>query len=251
MSGPGAPQGIGPRDTTASAITAWATARRRVAELVRGAGPEALERPVPACPDWSGTDLLRHMVGLAADVLDGDEPEDHNPAWTQAQVEARRHLSAEDVLAEWEQHADPLVAWMGEHGTRPLNDVVIHEQDLRGSLGVPGGRDSDGLALVRGRMGGRLADRLADVVPVHGDLALVGETGRWSTADAGAGTSAGDTGPVSSGLVLQASDFDLARALMTRRTAAQLASYVVRGDLEPYLEGFAVLGALPATPLPE
>ena len=49
------------------------------------------------------------------------------------------------------------MAWMREHGSRPLNDVVIHEQDLRGAVGVVGGRDSDGLRIVRDRMAARFA----------------------------------------------------------------------------------------------
>ena len=64
------------------AIEEWAQAQRRVIELARSLSPEQAQRRVPACPDWTVTQLLAHMVGLNADVLAGDEPEDHNAAWT-------------------------------------------------------------------------------------------------------------------------------------------------------------------------
>jgi hypothetical protein len=48
-----------------------------------------------------------------------------------------------------------------------------------------------------------------------------------------------------------ASDFDLTRALMTRRSAAQLRAWTRRGDIEPYLPAFATLGDLPTADLGE
>ena len=44
---------------------------------------------------------------------------------------------------------------------------------------------------------------------------------------------------------------DLARALVTRRSAAQLRAWTVRGDVAPYLDAFAMLGPLPAADLTE
>ena len=64
-------------------------------------------------------------------------------------LEGYRARSAGELLVEWDEVAARLPGWMREHGTRPLNDVVIHEQDLRGAVGAPGGRGSDGLAIVR------------------------------------------------------------------------------------------------------
>jgi hypothetical protein len=127
--------------------------------------------------------------------------------------------------------APDLVAWMREHGSRPLNDVVIHEQDLRSAVGRPGARDTPGFAVVRDRM----AERFGDAVPAG--LALLGETWSWGPADA----------PTR----LRASDFDLGRALTSRRTAEQLRSWTEAGDVTPYLDAFAGLGDLPTDPLPE
>ena len=219
------------------AVAEWPASMQRVAALVEGLDDGQLERRVPACPDWTGRDLLSHVVGLGADVLAGDEPDDHHESWTQAQVERRRDRSVSELLTEWRGLADDLVAWMREHGSRPLNDVVIHEQDLRGSLGRPGGADTRAFAIVRDRMAGRFASAVEGLPPV----ALVAPGWAWCSS-----------GPVEEAdVVLRASDFDLARALMSRRTASQLAGWVERGDVSAYYAAFAGLGDLPDSPLPE
>lgn len=217
---------------TASEITEWRAAHERVCALVESVDPARLEQRVPACPDWTARDLLSHVVGLGADVLDGDEPDDHNDAWTQAQVDARRDRTAAELVAEWRGLADGLEGWMREHGTRPLNDVVIHEQDLRSALGAPGARDTEGLAIVRERRAAKFHDAAPD-----DSILLVGDT--WSS------------GPADATTRVRASDFDLARALVSRRTADQLRGWTEAGDVTPYLAAFAGLGPLPERPLPE
>jgi hypothetical protein len=140
-------------------------------------------------------------------------------------------------VAEWQAVAGPLRDWMRANNVRPLGDVIIHEQDLRGALGVPGGQDSDGGRAIRERFVGRFAPRVADLPPI----ALVGETWTW--------VSRGSVDDAA--VVLRASDFDLARALVTRRSANQLRSWTVRGDVTPYLDAFAMLGPLPTADLTE
>ncbi|MBR7742142.1 hypothetical protein KC207_02395 [Phycicoccus sp. BSK3Z-2] len=213
----------------------WRQAHERVCALVTDAGEEAMGRRVPATPDWTGRDLLAHVVGLGADVLAGNEPDDHDPRWTQAQVDARSGRSTADLVTEWRDLAPDLCRWMGEHGTRPLNDVVIHEQDLRGGLGVPGGRDSGGLAVVRERMLGRFARSVEGLDPVLLD------GGGWRWVSRGV--------PEDAVTVLRAPAFDLFRALTSRRTAEQLRGWTLRGDVAPYLPAFAGLGDLPLEPL--
>ncbi len=228
------------RDATASAadpVAAWRDAFDRVCGLVERLGDAELEVTVPACPDWTARQLLAHMVGLGVDVLAGDEPDDHNSTWTQRQVDARRDRSASDLLDEWRGVADDLVTWMRAHGSRPLNDVVIHEQDLRGAVGTPGGRDSAGLRIVRDRMAARFASRLGALPPI----ALVSEGWTWCSDGEVAGAA----------VVVEADGFDLARALTSRRTADQVRAWVRSGDVAPYLDAFAGLGPLPSVPLPE
>ena len=219
------------------AIAEWTNAQRRVMELVESLDPEECEQGVPACPAWTVTQLLAHMVGLSADVLAGDEPGDHNSTWTQRQVDSRADRGPADLATEWLSLTQPMQDWMRRHGVRPLNDVVIHEQDLRGAVGRPGGRDTDGLAAVRDVMAQRFATRIrrAQLPPVQL------ESPEWMFS----------TGDAEPGLELSAPTFDLARALMTRRTADQLREWARSGEVDPYLPMFSGLGPLPERPLPE
>jgi uncharacterized protein (TIGR03083 family) len=219
------------------AVEEWSRAQQRVIDLVVDLPPERAELRVPACPDWTVRDLLSHMVGLGVDVAAGDEPDDHNETWTGRQVQTRRGHDVAALVAEWQAVAGPLRDWMRANNVRPLGDVIIHEQDLRGALGVPGGQDSDGVRAIRERFVGRFAPRVADLPPI----ALVGETWTW--------VSRGSVDDAA--VVLRASDFDLARALVTRRSANQLRSWTVRGDVTPYLDAFVMLGPLPTADLTE
>lgn len=214
-------------------IAEWSRAQARVIELVSGISPEQAGSIVPACPGWTVRELLSHMVGLGADVAAGDEPDDHNAEWTARQVQLRQGRDVAELVVEWEEVAEPLRAWMRANTIRPLNDVLIHEQDLRGALGVPGGRNTAGLAALRETFAGRVGARIVGLPP----LAMVGESWRW--------------GPDDAVVEIAAPDFELSRALVTRRSAAQLRSWTRRGDIEPYLDGFAVLGDLPAADLSE
>lgn len=218
-------------------IEEWTRAQRRVIDLMSGLDESQVARHVPACPDWTVRDLFSHMVGLGTDVVAGDEPDDHNEGWTQRQVDERKHRSVSELVSEWESMTEPLRAWMRANTTRPLGDVTIHEQDLRGALGVPGGQDTDAIAAMRERFVGRFADRLGALPPI----ALVGTAWSWCSS-----------GPADdAAVVVAASDFELARALMARRSAAQLRGWTTRGDVGPYLEAFATLGPLPSGDLVE
>ncbi len=217
------------------AIAEWTDAQARVIELTRSISPEEAEQSVPSCPAWTVRDLLSHVIGLDADVLAGDEPDDHNSVWTQRQVDARADDDIATLLGEWGELTEPLQRWMSENGTRPMGDVVIHEQDLRGALGVPGGGDTDGIAAIRDRFAQRVARRVLDAgLPA---IRLVGESWQFT---------AGTGEPQ---VELNASDFDLGRAVIARRSAAQLRSWARVGEIEPYLGCFATLGDLPDTDL--
>ena len=219
------------------AISEWTKAQQRVIELVGSLSPAQAAVEVPACPDWTVRDLLSHMVGLDADVLVGDEPDDHNDDWTQAQVAARKDRDVATLITEWTALTEPLSAWMAEHTTRPLGDVVIHEQDLRGALKVTGAQDGAGLASLRATFAGQLGDAVSGLP----SLALIGDGWTWVSRGEVAGAE----------VAVRASDFDLTRALMSRRSAAQLRAWTERGDLDPFLSAFELLGPLPDVDLTE
>ena len=218
-------------------IDEWARAQARVIELVAPLTARQAGVRVPACPDWTVRDLFSHMVGLGADVIAGDEPDDHNAVWTEQQVATRRDYDIAALVTEWEGLSGRLQEWMREHGTRPLSDVIIHEQDLRGALGVSGGKDSGGVRAVRDRFLPRFAAKVGDLPPI----ALVADGWEWASHGEAADAA----------VVVRAPEFDIARALVTRRSERQLRSWTTHGDVSTYLGGFALLGSLPSSDLAE
>lgn len=218
-------------------VEEWSRAQSRVLDLVADLTPAQADLRVPACPEWTVRDLLSHVVGLGVDVVGGDEPDDHNAVWTGRQVEQRRDRGVAALVGEWRAVAEPLRSWMRVHGTRPLGDVVIHEQDLRGALRSPGAQDTPAVDAMRDRFAGRFAGRVADLPPI----ALLGD--RWQWASHGS--------PADAPVAVRAGDFDLFRALTSRRSATQLTAWTARGDVTPYLAGFATLGPLPGVDLTE
>ena len=61
-------------------------------------------------------------------------------------------------MEEWEREAPAFEQILPViNPPRPLYDVVVHEQDMRGAVGVPGGRDSD---LFRSMCGRRSAAQI-------------------------------------------------------------------------------------------
>lgn len=217
---------------------AWREAMERVSAVVLDCDDGVLvERRVPACPGWTVRELLAHMVGLGADVLAGREPDDHDAAWTQGHVDARRDASVREIVAEWHGIADALERYVGDVSARPLVDLAIHEHDLRGAVDRPGAHEADSLVIVRDRMLERFEHRVHDLP----SIALVAPT--WSWASHGRGVRDTD-------VRMRAASFDLDRALVSRRTADELRDYVVRGHVDDHLDAFAWLGELPDEPLP-
>jgi uncharacterized protein (TIGR03083 family) len=190
---------------------AYHALRVRVCELVAAADPAALERVAPATPSWRVHDVLAHMVGVTDDVVHGRMDGIATDAWTGAQVDARRDVSAVDMLAEWDEHApafeEMLAAAPAEIAGQAIFDAASHEHDIRHALSTPGARDGDAVALgwewvcgARTR-GGAPALRF---VTDHGEIL--------------AGT--GDEPPT-----VTASRFELLRATSGRRSATEIAAY--------------------------
>ena len=123
--------------------------RSRVSDLVRTLDDADRHASVPACPGWTVRDLLSHLAGLPADVNAGRIEGAGTDPWTAAQLAARTGRSCDELLEEWEREAPafeqilPMI-----QPPRPLYDIVVHEQDMRGAVGVPGGRDHEGVAIV-------------------------------------------------------------------------------------------------------
>ena len=134
--------------------SAYRALRERVTELTSGLDDETASRLAPATPAWRIKDVVAHLVGVTEDVIGGNLAAAGRDEWTEAQVGPRRDRSLEELLGEWNERAptfETLVPAIPifERG-QLLFDAETHEQDVRGALGVVGGRDSDAFGIAWG-----------------------------------------------------------------------------------------------------
>ncbi len=131
---------------TADPQQVYREGRGRVTALVATLDDAQMQTPVPACPAWRVHDLLCHLVGLPGDVNAGRIEGAGTDPWTAAQIAAHCDNTRDELLEEWAREAQafeeilPMI-----DPPRPVFDLVVHEQDLRGAIGVPGARDSAGV----------------------------------------------------------------------------------------------------------
>jgi hypothetical protein len=154
-------------------------------------------------------DLLSHLAGLPADINAGRIEGAGTDPWTAAQLAARTGRSCDELLEEWERESSAFEQILPViNPPRPLYDVVVHEQDMRGAVGLPGGRDSDGVALLFGVA----VDRLTAAFDDAGLPGLEVETAK--------GTFVAGTAAVSGRWAVDW--FELFRSMCGRRSAAQI-----------------------------
>lgn len=217
--------------------TQYGACRERISALVADLTPAKAATPVPACPGWSVHDVVAHLSGAVADVLAGNLDGIGSPEWTAAQVEARREIPIAQMLEDWSagspQFEEGLRAIGGPLAALGVADAWHHEQDLRGTLGHPGG-----------------GDPAAEHTAIEAYAANVG--GGWTAAGipplrivAGAKTVVSGEGEPAA--TVTGAPFDLARAMAGRRTEAELRELTWTGDAEPYIATLAAMG--PTEPL--
>lgn len=219
---------------------AYRASRFRLTELVAALDGDALARTVPACPGWTLGDLVRHVTGVAADLVRGNVAAAGQEDWTRAQIEARRALPLTDVLAEWERAAEQvepsLDALHPFAAALMVSDLVTHEHDARGALGDSGARDSDavviGFETYARTFGRRVKERGLPTVELR-----AGELRALAGKEEPAVNVVGEL-------------FELFRALGGRRTKDEIAALAWSGDPAPYLDIFSVFGT-PAASLGE
>jgi uncharacterized protein (TIGR03083 family) len=194
---------------------------------------------VPACPDWSVTDVVRHVAGLAGDVVAGHTEGYGTDEWTNRQVEERRGEALGDVIAAWDGDLDAVIGiiddadasglpeWMSSMGgpmpraalpAAIISDLTQHEHDVRHALRRPGARRSPGVVAAAHNhvKGARLAFAALGLPTLRVEVTDGDEV--W---DIGRGE------PVA---VLRTSVFELLRATGGRRTLEEIAAYEWEGD---------------------
>lgn len=208
----------------------YAAGRARVEKLVRSLDGTQLETKVPACPGWTIKELVAHLTGVAADSLSANVAELGRSDWTASQVDARRGLSLDELLEEWEGLGKQIEPALDDlHPTIAsalIGDLTTHELDLRGAVGNRDARDGDGLVISTSfyarNFGKRLKDASLPTITVE-----AGEH-QWT---------AGKEVPVGS---VRAPLFEVLRGLTGRRTTDEVKGFEWSIDAAPYLEVFSM-----------
>lgn len=225
---------------------AYKAGQQRVTAFVADRDPDVV---VPACPDWSVTDVIRHLAGISADATNLVFEGFASDAWTDAQVSSRRSMTLEEVLAEWSTTIDAAVETFGKAeeldipdtinsamGPMPkrvlsataVSDILHHEFDIRNAFGDTSGRDLLEVHLMAG-------GHVRSLRPYFAMRGL--QTIRVESTDAGDGWNIGRDVPVAIG---RASSFEILRAIGGRRTRAEMLAWDWQGDPERFIDAMVL-----------
>ncbi|MCR6483554.1 maleylpyruvate isomerase family mycothiol-dependent enzyme [Amycolatopsis sp. OK19-0408] len=217
------------RPTSTPDFVGYPAARRGIRALLDGR-PALHRHPVPACPEWTVTDLLAHLVEIAGRVLGrhgGTVPAAPAPDST-----------APELLDRWDDVGRELDRRLAQAGGRSgdlmVMDAFTHELDLCAALGVAPPAEHVAQApslevLVRG---------------FSGEVTALGLPPLRVRSTDGLTWTAGEGRPEAS---VTAPARDLCRALAGRRSLAQLAAMEWSEAPGPWLPAF---GWGPFTPPP-
>ena len=232
---------------------AYQQAQQALTGLVRGRDGDVLDTHVPACPLWTVGDVVRHLAGIARDVVAGALPTDFNPieswqttegqqagdAYTDNHVQSRRDVPMQSVIDDWDATTAELLAILRKERPAPqsmaflevvpVSDIAVHLQDVRGALRQPGDRDSQALRLALAAYavgaGMRFSARGLPALRIrYGDRERVVGVGEPLA------TWTGDR-------------FEVFRALAGRRSNAQIQAMQWEGDPEPFVPLISAYGA--------
>ena len=212
--------------------TLYDEGRRQLVDLLTHAGPEVGATAVGACPKWTVKDVVAHLTGVCADVLDGRLDGVATDGWTAAQVDARRGRSLDEVLGEWADVGSKIAAivddFPGWSGPQLVTDLTTHEVDVFTALGRAPQVSPQRLRVCLDFLVGTVMDEGARGFG-RGPLEVRAGGERWVV---GAGEH-----PVAS---LDAPAFELFRALTGRRSSAQIGRFGWSEEPTPYLPLFGL-----------
>ena len=204
--------------------------------------------PVPACPGWSVRDVVAHHVGVVVDVARGNlgdlgmnlldqwhdpEVQRARDTMTARQVDERRNRPVQELTDEW-NHATGVVAPMmrGEVAIPPslppfvgyvlINDLVVHETDVRAALALGRAPASPALSLALAGYSFSLESRIRQRGAPSLVLSYDGKERRLGDGESGA--------------TVHADRHELVRVMAGRRTRDQILGLEWEGDPAPYLD---------------
>lgn len=201
--------------------------RERITALARALAPARLAEPVPATPRWTALEVVAHLTGVASDAVHGRVDGMPGPAWTAAQVTARRDRGLEELLVEWAEVGPAVDAALAARRL-PLpvvHDVLTHECDLREAFAAP-------------LPAAAAADLEAALDPLaRGLVRRAAGDGGLTLRAGGREWTAGTDGPS-----VEVEPYELHRGLMSRRTAAQLRAWPWSADPGGLVERLPAFG---------
>jgi hypothetical protein len=204
---------------------AYDATRTRMLELARSVGPDALTATVPACPDWTALQLITHCVSMPAALGAGDFPGGDINEWIDKILTDRSGRSLDELSEEWVGANDTIAGMVNGGGAVLFDDLVVHEHDLRGALGLPDHSALDAAISVP-----RSLDSCVAALETAGLGSIEVRSGSdiWRSHDA------------EPGWVLEVSPWEAVRVLYSRRTADELRALGGSDNIDAYI---AVLDA--------
>jgi uncharacterized protein (TIGR03083 family) len=200
--------------------------RERLSGLVVGLDDSELAAAVPACPGWSVSDVMYHLLAIVEDVMAGRLTKPPTEAETAAQVARHRGTPVPAVVETWAELAPPFEGLIGGAVVWPaVIDVATHEQDIRGALGRPGARDTEVV-----RVG---AERLVALMEPVAPVRVVCEDFEARV---------GPDNAKQPELVLRTTRFETLRWRLGRRSRSQLLGLDWSGDPAPVVNQLFMFG---------
>ncbi|MEU5262377.1 maleylpyruvate isomerase family mycothiol-dependent enzyme [Amycolatopsis sp. NPDC021455] len=201
-------------------FVAYRAVRHGVRALL-AARPDAGPGRVPACPEWTVTDLLGHLTAIAGRVLARHGGSPAAPSATADVPELLDHW--DDVGEELDRRLEDAG---GRSGAVMVMDAYTHELDLGAALGVAPPEDH----------AARVPSFEVLVSGLSGSIAAHGLPSLRLRTTAGEEWTAGGGRPAAT---VTAPAHDLYRALAGRRSLAQLAALTWSAAPGPWLPAFS------------
>ena len=189
---------------------AFVDSRTAVLELIATVPSEQFEQPSPLTPQWSVRDVVAHLCGVNEDVLAGNLPSGDVNEWANAQVQRRRDVALDEIASTWASSGIENV--ITHHFGQIIFDQISHEFDIRYALQRPGDPHSAGVTLAARFAANTLEGARPVEVNYDSDVVRFEGTGEPIT--------------------LNASAFEVLRALTGRRSWNQVAALTWSGDLQ-------------------